>query len=456
MQDLFLNNPIYLFMNRCFPWKKWFLIPAILFAVESSGQSAKVIPVRADTVVLDINTAEQRLVNQSLLLLAQKYNADIAKSEVTQAKAWYNPNISYAQTLYDPGTGKYFDNAYSSSEVDVHIQELFSLAGRHINAVRLAEIEVQQSQLSFDDLSRALKFEMYDDIANLFEAQQTDRLFTTELASLDQVIAAYQQELKLGAAAGNDVIRLKAEKQTTITDRLANFYTMEELESQLRLLLGFKNNTWIKINQLPLPSGNVPILDSLFQLSLKRPDVLLAETDVKWNQQNLKLQKSLGTPDLVLGTEYDRRSSYVNNLWMVSGGIDIPIFNRNQGNIRAAKFQVSQSQFLDSLQQQTAKSEVVSAYEQFVRIRQVRDSVNGEAGVISGNGLNDKGSYSRDLDVLFNNAISNFSQRRISLIEFLDQLRTYEEARKSLITLDSDYFLAAQQLNYVTGSIVIR
>jgi cobalt-zinc-cadmium efflux system outer membrane protein len=442
-------------MNRRLLLKGLFFVPAVFFTLESFGQNTPVIPVRTDTVILDIGVAEQRLVSQSLLLLAQKYNVDIAKSEVTQAKAWYNPNIVYTQSLYDPVSGSWLDNSSATGQTDVQIHQLFSIAGRHINAVRLAQIEVQQNQLSFDDLSRALKFEMYDDIANLFEAQQTDQLFTTELAALDQVIAAYQQELKLGAAAGNDVIRLKAEKQTTITDRLANFYVIEELESQIKILLGFKENTWIKIIQVPLPSGNVPLLDTLFQLSMKRPDVQLASTDVQWNQQNLKLQKSIGAPDLVLGSEYDHRNSYVNNWWSINAGIDIPIFNRNQGNVRAAKFEVTQSQYFDSLQIQTAKSEVVSAYGQFVRIRQVRDSVNAEPGVISGNGLDDKGSYSQDLDVLFHNAITNFSQRRISLIEFLDQLRTYEDARKSLITLDSDYFLAAQQLNYVTGTIVI-
>jgi cobalt-zinc-cadmium efflux system outer membrane protein len=443
-------------MNRSLLLKELFLIPALLFVLESFGQSTAVVPARVDTVILDINAAEQRLVSQSLMLVATRYSVDIAKSEVTQARAWYNPNIIYTQSLYDPSSGKWLDNTPSTGQVDVQVHQLFSIAGKHINAVRLAEIDVQRNQLAFDDLARALKFEMYDDIANLFEAQETDQLFTTELTALDQVIAAYQQELKLGAAAGNDVIRLKAEKQTTITDRLANFYTIEELESQIRLLLGFKENTWIKIKNIPLPSGNVPVLDTLFQLSMKRPDVQLASTTVQWNQQNLKLQKSIGAPDMMVGTEYDRRSSYVNNLWSINAGIDIPIFNRNQGNIHAAKFEVMQAQSFDSLQQQTARSEVVSAYGQFVRIRQVRDSVDSQPGIISGNGQNDKGSYSEDLDVLFHNAITNFSLRRISLIEFLDQLRTYEDARRSLITLDSDYFLAAQQLNYVTGTAVIR
>ncbi|HET6990112.1 MAG TPA: TolC family protein [Bacteroidia bacterium] len=443
-------------MNRLQSLKAMLCFVTILCTLTSFAKVNYNINTGPDTVLLDVNTSEQRLVGQCLMLLSARYNVDIAKSEVTQARAWYNPNIVYTQSLYDPSSGSWLDNNPSSGQVDVQVNQLLSIAGRHINAVRLAEIDVKRNQLSFDDLSLALKFEMYSDLADLYEAQQTDQVYTSEVSALDNVIEAAQQQLKLGASAGNDVIRLKAERQSTITDKLENLNFIEELEARLRILLGFRQNSWLKIVKIPMPDGKVPVLDSLIQIASKRPDVQLASTNVRWNQQNLKLQKSQGVPDLIVGTEYDRRSSYVNNLWTVNAGIDIPIFNRNQGNIRAARFALEQSQYDDTLQQLNAQSEVVSAYGQFLRIRQVRDSVNSQPGVISGDGLNKKGSYSEDIDMLFTNIIENYSHRRISLIEFLDQLRTYEDARRGIITLDSDYFRAAQQLNYVTGSQIIR
>ncbi|MCX6312865.1 MAG: TolC family protein [Bacteroidetes bacterium] len=443
-------------MNPLHPLKVLLFLPVIFFGLTSTAKANTNADFPADTLLLNVNTAEQRLVGKCLMLLSARYNVDIAKSEVTQARAWYNPNIVYLQSLYDPTSGTWLDNNPSSGQVDVQVSQMLSIAGRHINAVRLAEIDVKRNQLSFDDLSLALKFEMYNDLADLYEAQQIDEVYDSELAALDQVISAAQQELKLGATAGNDVIRLKAERQSTITDRLANLNFIETMEAQLRVLLGFRQNSWLKIEKIPMPNGYVPILDTLIIASGKRPDVQLASTNVNWNAQNLKLQKSQGAPDLIVGTEYDRRSSYVNNLWTVNAGIDIPIFNRNQGNIRAAKFALTQSQFDDTLQQQNAQSEVVSAYGQFLRIREVRDSVNIQPGVISGNGTDKKGSYSEDIDLLFTNIIDNYSHRRISLIEFLDQLRTYEDARRGIIALDSDYFRAAQQLNYVTGIQIIK
>lgn len=429
------------------------LVHVAVLAFPASAYATQ--PLKADTVIIDVPLSEQRFVSNSLLLLAARYNVDIARSQVTQARAWYNPNIVYSQTLYDPASGAWLDNSKESGQVDVQISELFSLAGRHINAVRLAEIDAQRTQLSFDALALSLKFGMYDDLASLYEAQQTNRLLSRELASLDNLILAAQKELGLGAAAGNDVIRLKAERQTTLIDKLANLNQIDELEGRLRVLLGFTAGTYLRVGALPAPSAQPPSVDSLLVLSGKRPDVLLAAKDVEWNSRNLKLQHSAAAPDLALGTEYDRRSSYTNNLWMISAGIDIPLFNRNQGNIRAAKYSLLQSQYMDTLAGNNAQSEVIAAYSQYARIKAVRDSIQAQPGVISHSG-NVRGSYSQDLDLMFNNAIANYSARRIGLIEFLDQLRTYDDAQRDLITLDADYFVAAQQLNYSTGSMVIR
>lgn len=436
--------------------KAMLCMPALFYGPTVIANPGAVTLPAADTITLDVPTAEQHLIGNSLMLLAAHCNVDIAKSEVTQARAWYNPNILYTQTLYDPSSGRWLDNNPSSGQVDVQVNELFSIAGKHINSIRLAELNVQRNQLAFDDLSRALKFEMYNDLADLYEAQQTDLVYSTEVKALDDVIAAAKQELHLGAAAGNDVIRLKAERQSTITDQLSNLNFIETMEAQLRTLLGYGKMTWLKIVKMPLPGNHSPALDSLLSQAMLRPDVMLAATDLKWNQQNLRLQHSQSIPDLLAGTEYDRRSSYVNNLWTVHAGIDIPIFNRNQGNIKVAHFELLQAQYNDSLMQYEVQSEVVSAYGQFLRTMRVHDSITIQPGIISWKSPQDKGSYSADIDLLFVNAIENYGKRRISLIEFLDQLRTYEDARRGLITLESDYFKAAQRLNYVTGTTIIR
>ena len=117
---------------------------------------------------------------------------------------------------------------------------------------------------------------------------------------------------------------------------------------------------------------------------------------------------------------------------------DLPVFNRNQGNIRAAKFQVKQAEANDSLQILKLKNEIVASY---VTVSKNQQRINE---------LDQK--YSEQLDELMQNAFSNYQKRNINLLDFLDQLRTYTSAKTSLINLMGGYFGAIQDFNFKTAS----
>ena len=99
--------------------------PVIRFSLNNSNAITSVSEsLKMDTIKINIASAEDRFVNQSLYLVAAKYNIDIAKSNVLQAKAWVNPNISYSQELFDPARNKYFDNKTNNGEVDIQLHQL--------------------------------------------------------------------------------------------------------------------------------------------------------------------------------------------------------------------------------------------------------------------------------------------------------------------------------------------
>ena len=103
---------------------KIFLITSLLFGSIYFVKAQVNESLKMDTIKINIASAEDRFVNQSLYLVAAKYNIDIAKSNVLQAKAWVNPNISYSQELFDPARNKYFDNKTNNGEVDIQLHQL--------------------------------------------------------------------------------------------------------------------------------------------------------------------------------------------------------------------------------------------------------------------------------------------------------------------------------------------
>ena len=69
---------------------------------------------------------------------------------------------------------------------------------------------------------------------------------------------------------------------------------------------------------------------------------LLART--AYLQQQGSYQRALVAPDLLVGYFYDRAGSYTQNYNALTLGVAVPVFNRNQGNIRTAEALIQSGQ----------------------------------------------------------------------------------------------------------------
>jgi cobalt-zinc-cadmium efflux system outer membrane protein len=145
---------------------------------------------------------------------------------------------------------------------------------------------------------------------------------------------------------------------------------------------------------------------------------------------------------MTLGVWRDESGSYTNNLEEISLGFDLPLFNRNQHQIKIAKYQLEQAKLNDSLQQNTLENEVAQAYSAYSNLNIQFNSKDKD--------------YNHQLDDLNNDAISNYSKRLINLVDFLDQIRTFTTSRLSYYQLKKQYQDAVNLLNFVTGTTIIK
>ena len=97
-----------------------------------------------------------------------------------------------------------------------------------------------------------------------------------------------------------------------------------------------------------------------------RPDLLIAHTNHILSEQNYAYQKSLAVPDLLLGGTYDRRGSYIPNFNGISVGLNVPLFNRNQGNIKAYQNLIQYNDLQEQSIQKSIEEQVYRAYERAI------------------------------------------------------------------------------------------
>jgi cobalt-zinc-cadmium efflux system outer membrane protein len=143
------------------------------------------------------------------------------------------------------------------------------------------------------------------------------------------------------------------------------------------------------------------------------------------------------TPDLTLGLTYDRGSSTMVDFVGVGFALDLPFFNRNQGNIKAAKIAIAQGKLLTEEKTISVQSEVLQAYEDLMVTKKLYDSVEA--------------NYESDLDKLLESYRKNFMQRNTSMLEFLDFVDAYLDNKSILLNSKKDLNKNLEELRYISG-----
>ncbi len=415
------------------------LITLLCIAVVGNAQGTMVQP---DTVFMTVSEAETRLVAENLTLLAAHYDIDLAKTKVLDAKLWNNPNINYAQGLYTPTTGKYLDNTKTGT-YSIQIQQLFSIAGKHTNTVKLSRINEKMTEMQFNDMVRSLKYQLYTDMNTLNTDQMMAKVFDYQMEKLAVLLTSMNQEKTLGVIAGNEVLRVRAELEELKNTAAMNFSEMMTTEKDLKILLNLPFHSYIIVKELPIPTKIIPSLPELIAVAAtNRADLMLTKATVEYQMQNIKLQKSLAVPDLTLGVSRDESGSFAPNIEEISIGFDVPLFNRNQHQIKMAKHSMAQAIIKDSLQRNTLENEVADAVIHYQNMQKQFNTMDSD--------------FDTMLEEMNTSALANYSKHFISLVDFLDQIRTFSASKTSFLQLKKQKIDAINYLNFVVGIPIIK
>ncbi len=420
-----------------------FIVISFLTVISSAQ---KILPIKEDTVYMDIPRAEQRFVSKNLSLLTKQYDVQIAQANYLQAKLWYNPNLTYGQTLYNEDSKKFFDNNYpSQGEVDhtFQLQQLLTIGGRHSATANLAKMGVKQSEFQLADLLRSLKYQLYTDISDLYNSQSLVSMYVSEEGKIKHLVESTQAEYKLGNASGNDVIRLQAQLQDIVAQEITARQAISNDEQDLGILLVYPGNTYIVVKDIGISKGEIPAYQSILDSAKNnRPDLKLAYAGVQYSEQNLKLQHSTSIPDLTLGVANVGAGSVIPDYWGITANIDLPVFNRNQGNVKSAREAEKQAELNDSLAFYSVLNQVTAAYTNLYRINNQYSQIDPH--------------FESDLDEMMNNAVNNYDKRYINLLDLLSQIGTYVDGKTNLINMKVQYFNAIHSINYTTGIDIIK
>jgi cobalt-zinc-cadmium efflux system outer membrane protein len=400
--------------------------------------------VHTDTLNLKLDSAEKLFLGGNFILLAQKYNIQAQKALEIQAKLYPNPNLSVYYSLYNTQTKKFFPTGMGTSggEFSGQISQLIYLAGQRNKQVRIAEANTRIAEYQFYDLIRTLKYTLRTDFYNIYFLLHSASVYDEEIKSLQQVVNAFEEQEGKGYIAEKEVIRIKAQLYTLLGEYNSLIGQINDQESELRLVLQVKGSfirpglDSVKIGTFSPSTFSLPtLLDSAYK---NRSDLLMARTTVEASRLNYNYQKALAVPNLTLALAYDQQGSYINNLTSLGAAIDLPFFNRNKGNIQAAKITTDANSALQQNTEATVQENVSHALEKAFANDKMYRTIDPK--------------FLKDFDHMLHEVLINYEKRNLTLLDFLDFYSSYKDNILSSDNIQFNRISAFEDINYYTGT----
>ncbi|MDQ8006206.1 MAG: TolC family protein [Pedobacter sp.] len=398
-----------------------------------------------DTLKLSITEAEKLFVINNYQLLLAKYEIEQAKADVITAKLFDNPEITHENLLYNHETKRFLETSYATGQFNTQVSQLFKLAGKRNKSIQLANTAVKLEEFEYFDLMRTLRYQLRSTFFKLHTAQQSAKIYGSQGKALEQLLKASDKQLSLGNIANKDIIRIKSLLYSLQAEYHQINTEIDELSAELKLLTQVNSNTIIETVVIdeqqakPSPLAYTLLLDSA---KTNRIDLKSAQTAITYAQQNLKLQKANAIPDVQLSLVYDLKGSYPEKYTGIGISIPIPLFNRNQGEIKKAKIAIEAQQTVYNQVENTLSNEVFKALQNIQRIESLFAGRDQE--------------FNQDYQKLIDEVTNNFAKRNISLLEFLDFYESYKESVLQFNQLQYERINAKEEINFVTGTSIFK
>ena len=419
-------------MNRAFLFLLFLLLAGKMCAQQVAG-------------TLTLKEAEQRFLERNLSLIAERYNIDMAQAQVLQAKLFENPVISLEQNVYNRLNGKYFDFG-KEGEAVVEIEQVIHLAGQRNKQVRLEKINKEIAEYQFEEVMRTLRQELNEKFVEVYFLSKSIAIYEKEVNSLQVLLGGMKIQQEKGNISLMEISRLESMLFSLRKEKNERENDLLTTRGELNLLLNLPEDTQV---QLSLDEEVLQQLD-LSQLSFadlkaiinERPDQKIARSTVNASRANLKLQKSMAFPEFSVKGTYDRVGNFINDYFAIGVSLSVPIFNRNQGNIKAARFSIQQAGVQQEYAANRADMELFTAYTSLEKATQLYQSTNMD--------------LERNFEKLITGVNENFTRKNISLLEFIDYYDSYKETCIQLYEIKKNVFLAMENLNTVVGQNVLN
>ena len=429
-------------MHRKFRARKW--RPLIVL-----GALAVLAPQRAAAQAAPSQAPQARITIDEAIDLALKHNhslqaarTTILQNQAEEITANLRPNPVFLideqyMPFFSPSafTSDYIDQ---SAVYDIGASYLIERGKKRQHRLEAAKDQTSVTIAQVDDNARTLTFNVASQFISALLAQSQLDLAEKDLDSFQKTVDISQASFNAGSMSGGDLLKIKIQMLQFQMDVSAARLARVQAMASLRQLLGYESvpesyEVAGDLEYKPVKLG----MDDLKAMALRqRPDLRAAQLGVTAAQSQYTLAKANGKKDLGVTFTYNHLGGV--NTGSLFFNIQMPIFDRNQGEIARTNYAITQSQELSSEQASIALTDVANSYEGL--------RTNDEVVGLYQSGYLKQAEDSRD--------ISQYAYQHgsASLLDFLDAERSYRATEYAYRQALANYMTSLEQLRQAVGT----
>ncbi len=407
------------------------------FAASSAAAQAP-SPVQGP-VKISLDDAIQLALAHNHALLAARTTIQQSEAQETTANLRPNP-VLLGDALFVPVfqpsdlNSDFIDNTV---EFDLGVSYLFERGKKRQHRLQAARDQTAVTRSQVADNERSLTFQVASQFISVQLAESALDLAQDDLKSFQNTVTITQERDRAGDISKDDLLKIQLQLLQFQTDLAQAQLAKVQALSDLRQLLGYESvpADYDVAGALDYQPLHANLEDLQAKALASRPDLRAAQQGVTAANSQFALAKSDGKRDVTAQVNYTHVSAA--NTASFFGQIQLPIFDRNQGEIARTRYAITQAQEQEKSTSNQVMTDVRDAYEGL--------QTNDQVVQIYRSGYLDEAKEDRD--------ISEYAYRRgaASLLDFLDAERSYRATQLAYRQTLASYATSLEQLREAVG-----
>lgn len=406
----------------------------------------------SDVLQYTLEEIEALFLKENLELLAAKLDISIADAHIAQEKSWENPTFSLANVnLWNTGKQRegerevippLFGSFGRNMEFSVELSQMIRTAGKRRKRVEMGKTSKEISILEFEDLLRSLKTELRKSIYGYTYLNTLSSILNRQLESLTGLTRSWRQQVEKGNLPKTELLRLQAALFEVENEYNELGIELNEHKKNIRVLLnlppGYELEVTSDIHKLMIPE-EIQLGKLIDRSTQSRPDVRTSELRSLFYKKEMAYEKAQRVPDISLSAVYDRYGGVWKDFVGFGISFDIPVFNRNKGNIEAARLGSEQNHYLATQQINLISNEITIAFDNYTQAYGFYKKMESN-------------SILKELDMMYDVYIQSLMNRNISMVEFIDFMEAYKNNKQTFLNADKNQKILFEELQYAVGT----